>query len=440
MNKRINEYEAATGKTVTLDMYSNFSRDHKGECYRNSKYNPASAEEYQATDAARELLIDDDGNYRGDDTAIFCGSISADNDTRSPNNFIRAQADIIGDAADGKAEHDPDKGHVMKNTNNDIYDLREKNPSLKGTRALSNVRIKSLHTDIRDPLEEYNKEGVGNAAARCKCLKQIGAIVYHHSGDHSKCFQEKYCTFIKVKNANPTWSDEKVDEEASKQSKRHCGKYMSIGKDAIAKITERIAKTFNPKSIDRIARCGNSNAAEAFFGSLVKLTEGKRINLDQADTWNAQAHLCVANAGKGNKQKTHYETAALLGVEVNAVEILHMKKTTKKRETDSARLNGENAKNQRTRTSLMKASIMGKESQKKTCHKSGKVSTSESAQTNNKKKAAVRRCGNCRQPGHTVATCSMPKVTKRKPDQKWMNWDHECGEAPPSKKFKLIDW
>ena len=173
------------------------------------------------------------------------------------------------------------------------------------------------------------------------------------------------------------------------------------------------------------------------FGSLTQFSEGKRMNLDQADAWSAMAHLCVAIAGEGNKEKTHFETSALLGIKVNELEILQMKRTTKKSKKDSLRLNGENAKNQRTRTSLMKASMMGKESRKKTRHKSCKVPTSESAMTTKQKKTVVRKCGHCRQPGHMAATCSMPKTTKRKMDG-LLNLDSEGVEVPASKKIKTV--
>ena len=71
MNTCIREHEEATGTMVTVDQYSNFLMAHEGFCYRNSKYNPASAVEYQAKEVARDLLVDEDGNYRGDDVAIF---------------------------------------------------------------------------------------------------------------------------------------------------------------------------------------------------------------------------------------------------------------------------------------------------------------------------------------------------------------------------------
>jgi hypothetical protein len=37
---------------------------HKGRCYPNSNLNPASAEEYQAATAARDLIVDENGTLQ----------------------------------------------------------------------------------------------------------------------------------------------------------------------------------------------------------------------------------------------------------------------------------------------------------------------------------------------------------------------------------------
>ena len=42
-----------------------------------------------AKDTAKQLLLDGNGNYRGDETAVFLYRLYADNDTRSPKNFIK---------------------------------------------------------------------------------------------------------------------------------------------------------------------------------------------------------------------------------------------------------------------------------------------------------------------------------------------------------------
>ena len=46
--------------------------DHTGVCYRNSKLAPASAEETQSAMMAKDMLVDEKGNYVGDHRAIFC--------------------------------------------------------------------------------------------------------------------------------------------------------------------------------------------------------------------------------------------------------------------------------------------------------------------------------------------------------------------------------
>ena len=88
--------------------------DHEGPCCRNSNLSPASVEESQSIEADMSLLTGTNGDYVGDDVAIFGRCISADNDTRAPKAFIQEQCRIIGAAAVGKADHSPDKGHVMK--------------------------------------------------------------------------------------------------------------------------------------------------------------------------------------------------------------------------------------------------------------------------------------------------------------------------------------
>ncbi len=59
----------------------------------------------------------------------------------------------------------PDYGHVQKNINNKLFYLRKNHPSLNSKYCLSNVRIKSIHSDLRDPIKEYNEEGVGKKEA-----------------------------------------------------------------------------------------------------------------------------------------------------------------------------------------------------------------------------------------------------------------------------------
>ncbi len=191
---------------VTVDQYSNFLIAHEGFCYRNSKHNPASAEEYQAKEMARDLLVDEDGNYWGDDVATYAAEAITDCDTQTSKKRIQEQAKIIGDAAIGKADHSPDIGHVIEDVNNMFYKVRSKDSSFNGRYLLSNERIKSIHTDLRRPISDYSNE-IGNQVSRQQCLQQIGSIIHHHCGNHSKCTVQKYCTYLQVKTENPTWDD-----------------------------------------------------------------------------------------------------------------------------------------------------------------------------------------------------------------------------------------
>jgi hypothetical protein len=131
------------------------------------------------------LLLDTNGNYIGDDVAIFCRCISADNDTRAPKAFIQEQCRIIGAAAVGKADHSPDKGHVMKCLSNFFFKLKEEDASLRGVHALTPVRIKMIVTDISAALSNFTSLGVDDQAAKRACLDQIDAIILHHCGNHT---------------------------------------------------------------------------------------------------------------------------------------------------------------------------------------------------------------------------------------------------------------
>jgi hypothetical protein len=70
---------------------------HKGTCYRNSNLSPASAEEPQAAIAARDLILDKDGQYLGNNIAVFALNCNSDNNTRAAEAIVaREQNAIIG--------------------------------------------------------------------------------------------------------------------------------------------------------------------------------------------------------------------------------------------------------------------------------------------------------------------------------------------------------
>ncbi len=160
----------------------NMSMDHQGTCYQNSNLQPAFAEEQQSIEAAKSLLIDSNGDYVGNDLAIFGYCVIADNDTRAANAFIEEQNRIMGAAADSLADHSPDKGHVVKCSNNALYKLAKDHQSLSGVHALCPKQINMLNADISATLKEYSNMAVGDHVARQACLDQLEAIVIHHCG------------------------------------------------------------------------------------------------------------------------------------------------------------------------------------------------------------------------------------------------------------------
>ena len=112
---------------------------------------------------ARELLVNAKGEYVGDDTAIFAKVVTSDNDT--PFSFIRQHNDIIGSSADKASEHLPAKGHIMRCENNALFKIRQEDKSYSGVNLLSNLRTKSLISDSKEVIDEYEKHGLDNVEA-----------------------------------------------------------------------------------------------------------------------------------------------------------------------------------------------------------------------------------------------------------------------------------
>jgi len=152
---------------------------HTGVWYHNSKLAPASAEETQSAMMARDLLVDGKGNYAGDDRAIFAKIVTSDNDTRAPYRFIYEQNLLIRTAANNLAEHLPYKGHVMKCKNNALFKICQDDKSYSGVNLLSNLRMKTIVSDIKEAIDHYETNGLGDDKAWSVCLQQLEAIVPH---------------------------------------------------------------------------------------------------------------------------------------------------------------------------------------------------------------------------------------------------------------------
>jgi hypothetical protein len=139
------------------------------------------------------------GIPRSADTCVAMSQVIADNDTRGPKNAIKRQNGFLGNVANGIAELFPDLGHVIKNSSNEFFSTRDKDSSFKGKQCLTNEKIKSIHSDMCQTVKDYCNY-VGNEDDQTKCLRQLNCIVCHPCGNHSKCFQVHFCTYIQVKN------------------------------------------------------------------------------------------------------------------------------------------------------------------------------------------------------------------------------------------------
>ena len=396
------------------------SMAHDGHCYRNSNLQPASAEEPQSIMVAKSLLLNEQNDYLGDDIAIFGLNVSADNDTRAPSAFIREQNRIIGNSADGLADHSPDKGHVMKCNNNALFKLRKEDTSLRGVHALTPKRISMMNSDISATIDDYSRKGVGDPVAQKACLDQLAAIVPHHCGHHHLCKNERWCSYLKILKEHPDWDSHSIAVVAATESSRPlAGKPMSLSEDGIATIVREINKRFNKSTIDKIAKGGCSNLAENFWSVTTKFSQGKHLNQDHSDHYEVSNKTAFIRIGKGNIQKTHDEVSTRLGLPISSTSRRHHErrqlKMNKKRlynETDAA-------KGKRLIAKMTRLHKMGMVETTK-CHRSGKVPLKEDAKSwvgvTSCQKSGYRKppsCSICKQVGHNRTQCFMPPMSKR---------------------------
>ena len=135
---------------------------------------------------------------------------------------------------------------MLKNCSNAFYDIRKKDSSFSGKNLLENTRITAFIVDIRTSLNEY-KTRIGDPDDRQKCLDKIYAIVTHHCGDHSNCKWTDVCRYEEIKQHNPDWTEEQVQEEYSKDAIRFGGRYMDLSDYGVQVLKREITKRFNEK-------------------------------------------------------------------------------------------------------------------------------------------------------------------------------------------------
>jgi len=222
------------------------------------------------------------GDYVGDDLAVFADIIVGDGDTKAAKKFIAEQIAIIGEMAADIAQCFPDIGHAVKSISSEWYRLAEKDKSLKGKQVLEPTQIRAMCNDViqafrwlRDKLKTLENPSDDDREVHLnKCLERLGNIVPHHCGDHSTCKAE-VCGFVKLKEEHPDWSAEQLDEEYDKVA-RFKGEYMCVPADGAKKILGVITRSINKNNISQLAAMKTSNGSENFWTGVTVHSEGKR--------------------------------------------------------------------------------------------------------------------------------------------------------------------
>jgi hypothetical protein len=403
LNRQIEE----RGGIVLPEDYSSFNLKHEGTCYRKTTYTSAAAEEFEQEKAGAALLLDNSGNRRGSDTAIFAKIVISDNDTRGPNRLMRKQRDIIGPNAassvDAQAVCHPDLNHHIKNASNNFHATAVNDKSFKGKYALNSVRIRTISSDITKVIKQY-KPYVGDQVHRHKCLDQLAAIIRHHCGDHTRCKNPMFCTYLQCKDEHPLLTPAELDDKYASNSKRNEGKYMNLTSNGIITLENIISKRFNIKNIDSIANCASSNACEGYFGQLTKFTEGKRLQGNGTDFYQTALETTFCNNNGKDVERTKVELSEQLSLTVTPVETAAHAIINRKRKRDYDRLNSDLGRSRRMRKKLFTAHRIDKDANKSKHHKSEKVKVQPAVPKNTKEPC----CSNCKIMGHTKRQCIYP--------------------------------
>jgi len=395
-----------------------FVGKHSGRCYRNSNLGPAVSEEYCAEEAGYELLYNSDGEYHGDEEAIYCHRTVGDGDTKGAKKLMRKQADIVGEPAEGDAEHDPDCSHFGKRINNALFSLRKGDKTFNGAGLLENSRIRVITSDIRRCCEWYHPFLVDLPrptddvldSKREECLARIQAVIPHHCGDHSGCY-ENMCGYTDLKKEHPEWSDEQVAEEYAMNSRFH-GKYMSLSNAGVKELQRIIQSNVDISNIDRVALLMSSNCIENLYSLCAMHTEGKRINLDQTDQWEMVLWTVICQIS--NEHFTE-AVARRMGIESleNETQRVGRERILRQKRADRSRLSSEKSKARRRNQKRIRDARTGKESAKD-AHRTDKMSPKEGGRQKRTRRVSTVMCGACGKRGHKVSDgCPFPRKKAR---------------------------
>lgn len=119
------------------------------------------------------------------------------------------------------------------------------------------------------------------------------------------------CGFVKLKEEHADWTDAQLDAEYDKTD-RFKGEYMSLSDSALKKVSGVITKKINKGNIGQFAAMKNSNSPESFLSGSVVHSDGKGLNLSQADGWKISLDGVVCE--RSLKRKYPEAIGELLGV------------------------------------------------------------------------------------------------------------------------------
>ena len=215
---------------------------------------------------------------------------------------------------------------------------------------------------------------------RNTCLSRIDSIIHHHCGNHEFCDRHhckyksiEFVTNLKHKVMITTVSDEEIKDEINKQYagvSRFRGQTMDISIIGQTSMKKVISSRLSAANVDKLASVLSSNVCENYFGILVKFSQGKRLNLDQCDSWRVlQAFVAGLRSNPDFTSVVRDKAGVLPCIQRD----LSMKRIHKLREQSQIFHKTEKQKQRRKVTKQVRAHLMGKDEKKSERHVTDKV-------------------------------------------------------------------
>jgi hypothetical protein len=434
---------------------NNIDLSHDGQCYRNSKYSPAQAEEYACAEAGQFFLFDEATNdFKASDGAFFVAEMVTDGDTHGAIKLFKAQEELLTKPYNITLPREPrqlpDIGHFIKTVSNGLYTLGNNNNALKGVSLLEPSRIRAISSDVSKHLRTYNnelvnhkhdeKEGSWKDEARHRCLKAIGSIVPHHAGNHVTC-SPKYCEYLRIQrkkvcayrtlHPEDICTDKEIIDKCMEEltteyagKARFGGKLLSVNKEGQKLISKVITSRVTVKNIDSLAKIMSSNRCKNYFSALVKYSHGKRLNLAQSNSWSV---ICVFAAALLSNKNLVTKIMSDLGIQESMVYRTGMARIQKKRLGDSLRQATEAYQARHLASKQRKLHTLMTNANSTSRHMTDKLYLDTESQedknkaptrraSHTKAKSTTRRspkCGNCGSVSHNRRNCPEPEYKKQ---------------------------